>query len=442
MADDPHPPDAWRPTRRGSTTIGLVALGALAALVATLPHTVALDDWVWRHVLLMRECATDGLVDRLVDHLTRGLIVLMAVVVIVHVRAHGWRSAWPWVSACGLGIVASKTLKHVLTRDRPSSLPDVAIGYSFPSAHAMNSIAALLAILALAYGFRRRSLWWAAGAVPTVTVVVGRVWLGRHWFCDVTGGALAAVALIGLVVPAVARRPVAAPAFLALALGTALLVDHRLGDTGFRLPTPMIGARAAMIDVNVGRDDTALGGTWREQGEEYPGGPHRWLEDEGTIALQVSDLLAADLDHDAAGLRLAFGSRTAKPRPGCMTVTVELNRRVVGRFVPFEGWREYRLPIPPSLLHAGRNDVAIAVTAANGPARLALSYLRVGRSGAEQPARQGDPGKAGDEARDDRHADVGERAAPEVLVHEAHGLVVEGGIGREAAEKTGGQDEP
>ncbi|MEO6026979.1 MAG: phosphatase PAP2 family protein [Candidatus Binatia bacterium] len=384
MADDPHPPDAWRPTRRGSTTIGLVALGALAALVTSLQHTVALDDWVWRHVLLMRGCATDGLVDRIVDDLTRGLIVLMAVVVIVHARQHGWRSAWPWVSACGLGLVAGKALKHVLTRDRPSSLPDVAIGYSFPSAHAMNSMAALLAILALAYGFRRRNLWWIAATVPTAMVAAGRIVLGRHWFCDVMGGALAAVALIGLVVPAVARRPVVAPVLLALVLSVTLLVDHRLGDAGLRLPTPMIGARAASIVVDVGRNDgTALDGTWREPGEEHPGGPHRWLQDQGTIALQVSDVLAADLAREADGLRLAFGGRTANPRPGCMTVTVELNRRVVGRFVPFEGWREYRLPIPRGLLHAGRNDVALAVTAANGPARLALSYLRIGRSSTE-----------------------------------------------------------
>ncbi len=423
--------------------IGLAALVALVALVAWLPHTVGLDDWVWRQVLLMRGCATDGLVDRLVDHLTRGLIVLMAVVVVLHVRAHGWRSAWPWVSACGIGIVASKTLKHVLTRDRPSSLPDVASGYSFPSAHAMNSIAALLAILALAYGFRRRHLWWAVAMVPTAMVTAGRIVLGRHWFCDVVGGALAAVALVALVVPAIARRPLAVPILLAVVLGAALVVDDRVGDAGLSLSTPMIGVRAALIDVDVGRNDgVALGGAWRERGEEHPGGAHRWLEDEGTVVLQVSDVLATDLDRDSGSLRLAFGSRTAKPRPGCMTVTVALNRRVIGRFVPFEGWREYRLPIPPGLLRAGRNDVALAVTAEHGPARLALSYLRLGRSGAEEPARQSNPGKTGDEARDDRHADVGERSAPEVLVHEAHRLVVEGGVGREAAEKTGGQHQP
>lgn len=384
MVDDPHPPDARLPLDRGLTAVGLVALAALVALVASVQHSVALDDWVWRHVLLVRGCASDARIDRVVDQLTRALIGLLVVVVIMHVRAAGWRSAWPWLSASGLGLVAGKTLKHVLTRDRPSALPDVAIGYSFPSAHAMNSVTALLVIVALAYGFRRRNLWWAAAALPTVTVALGRILLGHHWACDVIGGTLAAVALVGLVVPAVARRPAAVPAFSAFALLLMLFVDDWIGAAGIRLPTPLIGGRAAVIDLNVGTSaDAVLGGTWQETDEQHPGGSLRWLQGRGTVALAVTDAVAAELNRDPEGLRLAFGARTEKPRPSCVTVTVELNRHVLGTFVPFDGWREYRLPIPPGLLHAGRNEAAVAVSAPNGPARLALSYLRIGRSGAE-----------------------------------------------------------
>jgi membrane-associated phospholipid phosphatase len=360
--------------------IGVLAAVAFVGLVAMLERTLAFDDWVWRNVLLVRGCATDALVDRIVDHATRGLMLLMAMATVIHVRTRSWGSAWPWISATGIGVVASKTLKHVLTRDRPSSLPDVALGFSFPSAHAMNSIAALLAILALAHGFRRRNVWWAVAALPTLLVAIGRVALGRHWTCDVVGGGLAALALIGLVVPFVRRRPLMAPAALAAVLVLGLIVDHRLGDAGLRLPAPLIGRAGASFDGDVGSGaGIALGDGWGEEEHQRSGDSFRWFERRGTLVLDLPGDVAEALAATTA--RLAFGARTEKPRPACMRVAVELNGSPLGAFVPFDGWREYRLPIPVGVLRAGRNEVAVSVVAADAPARLGLSYLRVaGRS--------------------------------------------------------------
>jgi membrane-associated phospholipid phosphatase len=375
VADDEH--------SRGLLTVGLVAAAAFVALVALLEHTVAFDEWVWRTVLLKRGCATDALVDRVVDDATRGLIVLVAVVTVIHVRTRSWRSAWPWVSTCAIGLIVSKTLKHLLTRERPSSLPDVALGFSFPSAHAMNSIAALLAIVALAYGFRRRNLWWAAATLPVLAVIVGRVALGRHWICDVVGGALAALALIGLVVPFVRRRPLTAPAALAVALAAGLIVDHRLGDAGLRLPAPLIDSAGASVDADVGSGvGIAFGDGWSDEQHQRSGDSFRWFAHRGTLAFDVSGAVAAATA--ATTTRLALGARTEKPRPACMSVAVELNGSALGTFVPFDGWREYRLPIPAGVLRAGRNEVVVSVAAGDAPARLGLSYVRVaGRSAAD-----------------------------------------------------------
>jgi membrane-associated phospholipid phosphatase len=375
VADDRH--------SLGLFTLGLSAAAAFVALVALLEHTVAVDEWVWRHVLLTRGCATDAFVERVVDGATRGLIVLTAVVTGIHVRVRSWRSTWPWISACGIVLVASKTLKHLLTRERPSTLPDVALGFSFPSAHVMNSVAALFAIVAMAYGFRRRSLWWTAAALPTLVVSAGRVALGRHWAGDVVGGGIAALALIGLVVPSVRRRPVAAPIGLATALVAGLIVDHRLGAAGLRLPAPLVGRARASVDADVGSGvGLAFGTGWGDEQHQRSGDSFRWFEGRGALTLEVSDAVAGAMA--ATVTRLAVGVRTEKPRPACMRGAVELNGSALGAFVPVDGWREYRFPIPAGVLRAGRNEVVVSVVAGDAPARLGLSYVRVaGRSAAD-----------------------------------------------------------
>ena len=129
------------------------------------------------------------------------------------------------------------------------------------------------------------------------------------------------------------------------------------------------------MDVGARADDELAGG-WREEDAQRPGGTFRWLEDRGTVALHVSSDVASAMGGTVS--RLAFGARTETPRPACMEVAVELNGHAIGAFVPFDGWREYRLPIPVGVLHEGRNEVAVSVAAANAPARFALSYLRIG----------------------------------------------------------------
>jgi membrane-associated phospholipid phosphatase len=363
-----------------------MALVGLVGLVSSLDRLVLVDDGLWRSVLLMRGCATDVIVDRTVDLATMILTVIFAVATVMHVRAKGFASAWPWVSTCGLGLFVSKTLKHLLTRERPSSLPDVALGYSFPSAHVMNSIAATIAVAALARGFRHRNLWAVAAGLLTLTVTAGRILLGRHWACDAVGGGLAALVLMGLVVPAVVRRPASAPAVLALVLAAAFTLDQWLGSSGLRLPAPLIGSGVALVDVDVGeRLRPALVGSWREAAEEQRVGTLVWLEGSGLVPIEIPAEVAVSAG-GAAGraLRVALGGRTEKTLSSCMTLGIDLNGRSLARFVPFSGWREYRLPIPPGLLHAGRNELAISAETPEGPARFAVTYVRVaGESAAE-----------------------------------------------------------
>jgi undecaprenyl-diphosphatase len=85
------------------------------------------------------------------------------------------------------------TIKEVVSRDRPDLERMVAgTGYSFPSGHVLATIA-LFGLLPLVVGLftRSRALWWATVAFSgTVIVLVAasRVYLGVHWFSDVTAG--------------------------------------------------------------------------------------------------------------------------------------------------------------------------------------------------------------------------------------------------------------
>ncbi len=353
--------------------IAVAALGGLVALLGSLDRWVACDDAVWRAVLSWRGCGTDVLVERLVGLATTTLAMLLLTALALHGRRFGARAAWSWLATWLLGLLASKMLKHVFTRDRPSALPDLTIGYSFPSAHVMNGLVAAIAVMALTYGFRRRGRWCAAAAVAAATLVVGRILLGRHWTSDVVGGVLSAVVLVGFATPALARRPVLAPLLLAGFGVATLAVDHRLGDRGWQLPSPLVGRRAALLDVDVGPEmSSPRHGNWREAGLERPFGSYVWLEGEAALSFDVGADVAS-----ASPLCLALAGRPQKDRRSCTHVVLTLNGRRLGRFVPFVGWREYRVAIPKGVLRVGNNELGLAAQCAGGAGRFGVTYVRV-----------------------------------------------------------------
>ena len=85
------------------------------------------------------------------------------------------------------------TLKATVGRDRPDLERMVnGTGYSFPSGHVMAAVA-LWGLLPVVVGLytQRRALWWASVAVAgglIVSIGASRVYLGVHWFSDVTAG--------------------------------------------------------------------------------------------------------------------------------------------------------------------------------------------------------------------------------------------------------------
>lgn len=367
-------------------TVGLVALVALACELLLMPRLVEIDAALWRAILFARGCATDRAIDWVVEVTTWAAVALLVAAALLRLRSDGVRAAWPPIAVCLLGLHVGKVLKNVFARERPSMLPGSILGHSFPSGHVMNSALAALAIIVLAAGFRHPRRW-ASAAMTIVTIIVfGRLVLAHHWLLDAIGGLLAAVALNGLTLPLVRRRPLLAPAALAAALTLLLAIVTYERALRIRLPSPLSIHEADGVELQIARalGTDALGGGWIAPPEHFRRGMYVWLKGTGTARIDVPEPGARKDRTDArpvpAGWQalLAIAGRPDITERRCLTMRVRVNGRELPPFVPFVGWREYRLLLPDGTLHPGANDVRIDVTDAAGePWRFAIAYLRV-----------------------------------------------------------------
>jgi undecaprenyl-diphosphatase len=197
----------------------LVAFGALAEDVWT-RGGLLWDEPILRYV---HRHATPGR-DAVMKFITAigyswGVVPMAFIIffVLLAVRRRG--NALFWAMAVGGAGVMNQAAKLLFRRDRPdlwlSPAPEPT--YSFPSGHAMGSMALVAALAVLAWPTRGR--WWAIilGAAFTLSVGFSRVYLGVHFPSDVVAGWSASLAwVLGLSQVAYGRmvkpRPRATPA--------------------------------------------------------------------------------------------------------------------------------------------------------------------------------------------------------------------------------------
>jgi undecaprenyl-diphosphatase len=121
-----------------------------------------------------------------------GLITLIALGYLLAIKRRALAATL--VATIGGGVIANMVLKAAFARERPDVVGHLVEAHSssFPSAHAMNSAVAYLAIGAmLAYGQGRHAVRvYIMSAAIAITTLIGfsRVYLGVHWPSDVVVG--------------------------------------------------------------------------------------------------------------------------------------------------------------------------------------------------------------------------------------------------------------
>jgi undecaprenyl-diphosphatase len=115
-----------------------------------------------------------------------------------------WRAAVVLALAGTVTEGLNAVLKLMFARDRPTLFDEIVRpeSYSFPSGHAMTSLAVYGAIAAVVIQLAPGTRWIAIPSATVLVLAIGfsRVYLGVHWPLDVVAGFAAAVPLLATTV--------------------------------------------------------------------------------------------------------------------------------------------------------------------------------------------------------------------------------------------------
>lgn len=156
-------------------------------------------------LIFMHSHATQGL-DMVMVFITRvgsSLVLIPLNVLVFSLLLYRKRrkEALFWALAVVGTAVLNFIAKHVFARMRPDLWTSISpeITYSFPSGHAMNSMAVMTAVVVLTWDTRWRNLMIVAGACFILLVGSSRIYLGVHYPSDILAGWAASFAwVVGL----------------------------------------------------------------------------------------------------------------------------------------------------------------------------------------------------------------------------------------------------
>ncbi|MBK6729101.1 MAG: phosphatase PAP2 family protein [Xanthomonadales bacterium] len=151
----------------------------------------AYDAPIMNGVHRVASARLDGLM-RLISKLGQnwGVVPLDIAVLVILLARRRWSLAGFWAAAVGGAAVLTVAAKLLFHRARPDLWVSVASEktFSFPSGHAMGSMAAVAALVVLLWPTRWRYFALIIGAAFVVAVGLSRVYLGVHYPSDVLAG--------------------------------------------------------------------------------------------------------------------------------------------------------------------------------------------------------------------------------------------------------------
>lgn len=181
----------------------MLILFAVLAWQTIFRHATAIFDnaFIW----LIRYFASPNLdkvmitITNLGFGLTYGVLVLATVVILAIFRR--WLELKALIICLVGGAALNEILKQAFERARPESFPIVsALGFSFPSGHAMVSLC-FYGILAFLIVRKRSWRWKITGAVVAALLImaigVSRIYLGVHYPSDIVAGYAAGATWLG-----------------------------------------------------------------------------------------------------------------------------------------------------------------------------------------------------------------------------------------------------
>jgi undecaprenyl-diphosphatase len=183
-----------------------ILLGIAIPLIIFIVLTIGISQHqlglIWDHVILEKIHASQRVeLDTIAVALTqlaRGTSIFAIATLISLFLA--WRKQWRslgylLIAVLGSGLL-NRIVKALIHRDRPnlweSPLPE--LDFSFPSGHAMLSMALVIALVILIKQSHWRSLFLFCGVIFAIAIGWTRLYLGVHYPSDILGGWALAIA--------------------------------------------------------------------------------------------------------------------------------------------------------------------------------------------------------------------------------------------------------
>ncbi len=332
----------------------VLALGEIFFLDSIVSYDAAMYYWVQGQ----RSCTLDYYATILKNLPLFFLSLLGCLALLRMCIQRYWTEAWYSTLVVIIGTFLCEVLKTGFERARPSVIPSILEGNSYPSGHVVGAVLLTGTLLVLLNPLR--CVKWlklcGGGLLFALTGVIiwQRIYLAHHWLSDIIGSLLLASGWLLFTLPISSYFCRKRYAIILLGLGSFICYQcfyffPRLRST---LPSGHYVQDTPFLTFSFGSSAPldSLSGAWETHTRE-PLGPISWAKrGEANIALQFSHVSVDTLQFIA---RPFIKSQEF----ACYPVEVDINGQAAARLFLHRGWRIYAIPLRQDWLHLGKNIV-------------------------------------------------------------------------------------